>query len=158
MLLTNAFPSSFNDTMPLNNEMTYFSPAAASLIYPFCSSMCIKNVRCFSSLRSTAPAFLFSVSAVHWGLWCFLVWFLCCSEEYEHAQIQEWKVGCLALNLPPFGLNRCEAYFSMMALLQMGVPGGPVSWLYGERLLRTDTLTKCNNAGQNNYTTALLIH
>lgn len=72
MLLTNAFPSSFNGTMPLNNEMTYFSPAAASLIYPFCSSMCIKNVRCFSSLRSTAPAFLFSVSAVHWGLWCFL--------------------------------------------------------------------------------------
>lgn len=31
-------------------------------------------------------------------------------------------MGCLALNLPPFGLNRCEAYFHMMASLQMGVP------------------------------------
>lgn len=83
----------------------------------------------------------------------YLVWFLCCAEEYEHAQIQEWKVGCLVLNLPPFGLNRCKAYFCIMALLQMGVPVGPVSWLHVERLLRTDTLTKYNNARQNNYTT-----
>lgn len=83
MLLTNFFPSSFNGTMPLNNEMTYFSPTTASLLYPFC--MCIKNWRCFYFLSSTAPAFLFSFSAVHWGLWhfffffFFLVWFLCCA-------------------------------------------------------------------------------
>lgn len=122
-------------------------------LYPFCSSMGIKNVSfpLWEFFFSPAPAFLFSFCAVHGGCcWkglCFVL-----TEEYEHTQIQEWKVGCLALNLPPFGLNRCEAYFHMMAPLQMGVPGEPVSWLHGQSLLRTETLTKCNNAGQSDYT------
>ncbi len=151
------FLSSFNGIMPLNNEMAHFSPTTASLLYPLCSSMCINSLRCFSSLRSTAPAFLFSVSAVHWGLWrlfglvlvlCWGVW--ACTDTGV-------KSGLSCFKLAPVWPEQMRGLFLHDGSIADGVPVGSVSRLYVERLLRTDTLTKYNNTGQNNYTTALLV-
>lgn len=136
MLLTNAFPS----RMPLNNEMAYFSPTTASLLYPFCSSMCIKSLRCFSSLRSTAPAFLFSVSAVHWGLWwlfglvlvlCWGVW--ACTDTGV-------KSGLSCIKLAPVWPEQMQGLFLHHGSIADGGPGGP------------SQLTACRASPENRHT------
>lgn len=132
-------------------------------LYPFCSSMGIKNLSCFSSLRIFFRQHLrfyfqsvlsIGVCGVFFGWrWKGLCLVLCWGIwAYTDTGV---KSGLSCFKLAPVWPEQMWGLFSHDGSIADGGPEGPVSWLHRESLLETDTLTKRNNAGQSNYTTAL---